>query len=83
MLKSDINNKDEVVSSILPSKIFGDAVRSNIQIPEEPVDRLKELKELRDNDTMRILNSIIKQMHLELTGFSCIAEYNHYRRTGG
>jgi len=76
MLKSDIINKDEVVSSILPSKIFGDRVQSNIQPPEAPVDRLKEL---REHDTMRKLNSLIKQM----TGFSCVAEYNHYRRTGG
>jgi hypothetical protein len=76
MLKSDINNKDEVVSSILPSKVFGDEIQSNNQLPDQPVDRLKEL---REHDTMRKLNSIIKQM----TGFSCIAEYNHHRRTGG
>ena len=47
-----------------------------IKIPSEPINRLNELTE---RETMQKLDSLIQKM----TGFSCVAEYNHYRNNGG
>jgi hypothetical protein len=87
ILKDNINKRDEVVSSILPSVIFQEddidyttpsPIESILEadIPVEPINRLNELKEY---ETMQKLNSLIRRM----TGFSCVAEYNYYRNQGG
>ena len=86
-LKDNINKRDEVVSSILPSVIVEDGridyttpspVESMLEadLPIQPINRLNELKEY---ETMQKLDSIIKKM----TGFTCVAEYNYYRNQGG
>ena len=68
ILKENINKpKEEVIGSILPSKIFD-------ELPSKPVDRLAELKRISlDNFSPR----------KRVTGFSCLAEFNYYHNVGG
>ena len=86
ILKEDINKKEQLeYRKSLPYDAMGDYStieehedlnhKCVIKIPSEPVNRLNEL---RENETMQKLNSLIKK----ITGFSCVAEYNYYRNKG-
>jgi uncharacterized protein with von Willebrand factor type A (vWA) domain len=76
-LKDDINKQEKIeYRKTLPYDAMGDFSNITIdRLPSEPINRLNELKA---HDTMKKLDSLIERM----TGFSCVAEYNHYRNIG-
>jgi hypothetical protein len=79
MLKGDINKKKPAASIDEYSTIEEHGELNHkcvIKIPSEPVNRLNELTK---EEVIQKIDTLIERM----TGFSCVAEYNHHRRYGG
>ena len=80
LLKGNIDNTEKHVDVLADHTSIETHEKLNhkyvVKIPSGSVNRLNELTE---RSTMQKLDSIINNM----TGFSCIAEYNYYRRCGG